>query len=85
MSLMPSCKDVTEHASDYLDRNMPLMQRMAFRVHLFICNNCSRYLSQLKLTIATLGKIEEAVPQPVDERQVQDIVEKMKQQSTEQK
>jgi hypothetical protein len=54
-------------------------------VHLFLCHNCSRYLSQLKLTIATLGKIDKAVPQPVEEQQVQDIIEKLKQQPPEQK
>jgi len=83
MSLMPTCKDVTEHASDYLDQNLPFMKRVAFRMHLFFCDNCSRYLAQLKLTIATLGKIEEAIPQPVEERRVQDIVEKLKQQTPE--
>jgi hypothetical protein len=80
MSIMPSCKDVTEHASEYLDHNMPLMKRVAFRMHLFICDNCARYLSQLKLTIATLGKIEEAVPQPIDDQKVQAIVENLKKQ-----
>jgi len=80
MSLMPSCKDVTEHASDYLDSNMPFMKRMKYRLHLFICDSCSRYLSQLKLTIATLGKIEEAIPQPVDDNHVQEIVDKLKKQ-----
>lgn len=81
MSLMPSCKDITEHSSDYLDRNMSLMQRMAFRAHLFMCVNCQRYVSQLKLTISTLGKMDKAEPQPVDDQQVQAIIKKLKQKS----
>ncbi|WP_455217768.1 zf-HC2 domain-containing protein [Kaarinaea lacus] len=78
---MPSCKDVTEHASDYLERSMTPMQRLGYRMHLFMCVNCKRYVSQLKLTIATLGKIDSATPQPVNEQQVQSIVEALKKQT----
>ena len=79
MSIMPSCKDITKHSSDYLDGNQSFMQRLGFKMHLFMCVNCKRYVSQLKLTIATIGKSESATPQPVDEQHVHDIVEKLKQ------
>lgn len=79
MKIMPSCKDITEHSSDYLDRNLSFKERLGFRVHLFLCVSCRRYLSQLKLTIATIGKTENAAPQPVNEQHVQDIVENLKQ------
>lgn len=81
MKLMPSCKDITEHSSDYLDRNLSFMQRLGFKMHLFMCTNCERYVSQLKLTIATIGKIKDAEPQPADEQQVQTIVNHIKQQT----
>ena len=81
MKLMPSCKDITEHSSDYLDRNLTFVQRMGFKMHLFMCTNCERYVSQLKLTIATLGKIDKASPHPVDDQQVRSIVDKLRQQS----
>lgn len=74
MSLIPSCKDVTEHASDYLEKNLSFRQRLGYKVHLFICVSCRRYLTQLKLTIATLGKMPDASPQPVSDKQAQDIV-----------
>ena len=74
MSLMPSCKDITEHSSDYLDKHQTFFQRLAFKLHLFICVNCRRYVSQLKLTIATIGKTKGAIPEPVDEQQTRDIV-----------
>ena len=76
---MPSCKDITKHSSDYLDKNQTLFQRLGFKMHLFMCVNCKRYVSQLKLTIATIGKTENANPQPVDEQHVHDIVENLKQ------
>ena len=75
MSLMPSCKDITEHSSEYLDKNLPLMKRLSFHMHMFMCVNCRRYVNQIKLTIATIGKTEQAKPKPVDEKQVQEIVQ----------
>jgi hypothetical protein len=41
---MLSCREVTERASDYLDRALPLRQRLAVRLHLFMCQHCRRYL-----------------------------------------
>lgn len=79
MKIMPSCKDITDHSSDYLDRNLSFMERLGFKIHLFLCVNCKRYVSQLKLTIATIGKTQNAVPQPVDEQHVQEIVKNLKQ------
>ncbi len=74
MSLMPSCKDITEHSSDYLDRHMPWWKRVNYWLHLLMCVHCRRYFAQLKLTISTLGRTREASPPTVDEQQVQSIV-----------
>jgi len=79
MKGMPSCKDITNQSSDYLDGNLTFFQRMGFKMHMFLCVNCKRYVSQLKLTIATIGKTEKAILQPVDEQHVHDIVEKLRQ------
>ena len=79
MSLMPSCKDITEHASDYLDRNLPWWKRTGYRMHLLMCTHCQRYLSQLQLTIDTIGKSPDAQPPVIDEEQVRHIVQQMRQ------
>lgn len=77
MSLMPSCKDITKHSSDYLDRQLPWWERIGYWLHLMMCVHCRRYLEQFKLTIRTLGKIQEASPPDVSKQQVQDIVEQL--------
>ena len=79
MKGMPSCKDITNQSSDYLEGNQTLLQRLGFKMHIFMCVNCKRYLSQLKLTIATIGQTKDAIPQPVDEQHVHEIVEKLHQ------
>lgn len=79
MSLMPSCQDITEHASEYLDRDLPRWKRMGIRMHLLMCIHCRRYVSQLKLTIDTIGKIPEATPPIPDEKQIREIIEQLQQ------
>ena len=84
MKIMPSCKDITNQSSDYLDRNLSFMERLGFKMHMFLCVNCKRYVSQLQLTIATIGKTQNADPQPVDEQHVQEIVENLQQSTSSQ-
>ena len=81
MSLMPSCKDITKHSSDYLDRQLPWWGRVGYWLHLLMCVHCRRYIDQLKLTITTLGQTQEAIPPEISEQQVQDIVAQMQKQA----
>ncbi len=61
---MLSCKDVAQQASNYIDQQYSWRQRMAFRLHLFICRNCRRYISQLRSSIDSL-KLLKRLPQPI--------------------
>ncbi|NOX92071.1 MAG: zf-HC2 domain-containing protein [Gammaproteobacteria bacterium] len=81
--MMPSCKDITEHSSDYLDRNLPWWKRPGYWLHLAMCVHCRRYVEQLKLTVNTISKLPDATPPGVTAGQIQKIVEKMKQSTKE--
>jgi hypothetical protein len=59
---MLSCRDLSERASDLLDRRAPLRVRAAARLHLLMCRHCYRYLQQLRLTKAVLSRIPTAEP-----------------------
>ncbi len=61
---MLSCKEVAQQASDYIDQQYSWRQRMAFRLHLFICSNCRRYINQLRNTIESL-KLLKRRPEPI--------------------
>jgi len=73
MKLLPSCKDITEESSNYLDHHLPLWRRIGFQIHLLMCVHCKRYVDQLKLTIATLGRIPAAEPPTVADSEVDNI------------
>lgn len=47
---MLKCKQVAEQASDYLDKDQSLMQRLSWRMHLFMCKHCRRFVKNLRLT-----------------------------------
>ncbi|WP_455206692.1 zf-HC2 domain-containing protein [Kaarinaea lacus] len=74
---MLSCKDVTEKASSYIDKELPFFTRMQVKLHVFVCVNCQRYINQLQITIRTLGRMKKDVP--VSEHVVDDIVSNLKQ------
>lgn len=45
---MPSCREVTERASDLVDGSLPPLQRLRLRLHLMICDGCRTYIEQLR-------------------------------------
>ncbi len=49
------CRDVTELVSDYLERALPVRQRLAVRLHLLRCEACRRYIDQMRKTVRLLA------------------------------
>ena len=75
---MMTCRELAEFLMDYLDRELPLRQRVVFEIHLRMCPGCKNYLKSYKETVE-LGKsiCEEPdgpVPQEVPEELVQAIM-----------
>jgi anti-sigma factor ChrR (cupin superfamily) len=69
---MLSCKEITEKANSYLDKELPFYTRMQVKLHLMMCVHCQRYIHQLRATINALGKLKKDTP--VSEHVVDDIV-----------
>ena len=63
---MLSCKDITHKADEFLEKRLPWHTRLAFKIHLFMCVNCRRYVSQIRLTINTLRKLGQSEKEPED-------------------
>lgn len=51
---MLTCREVTEMANAYLDREMSWPEKAQFRLHLMMCKHCRRYVDQLAKTVALL-------------------------------
>jgi hypothetical protein len=54
---MYKCRDIAKHASEYVDRQLSLRERLAFALHLLICGHCREFLRQLRLALALYRRL----------------------------
>ena len=47
--MMRSCREVSRLASERMDRELTLRERLAFNMHVMMCRNCLRYARQIAL------------------------------------
>lgn len=73
---MLSCKEITEKANEYLEKDLPFFVRLKFKMHLKMCINCQRYVDQLQTTIQLLGKMKQ--PVSTEDSTVDNIVDILK-------
>lgn len=73
--MMPSCKHVSERASDYLDGVGEPFERMMLRVHLLLCKHCRRFMHQFRLVIGISPALGEA--QPPSEAEIDALLVKL--------
>jgi hypothetical protein len=59
---MLTCKQIAHRASDYLAQDLSLWQRIMFRLHLFLCGKCRRFVGQLGLLTAAMKRRPIAQP-----------------------
>jgi anti-sigma factor RsiW len=51
----PTCRDLVELVTDYLDRALAPAVQSAVEEHLRACDGCAGYVDQFRVTIAALG------------------------------
>jgi hypothetical protein len=51
------CRQVVELVNDYLENVLPRAERKRFERHLSGCLNCTAYLEQIRVTVATIGRL----------------------------
>lgn len=54
---MLNCRNITEHASDFLDATLPWHLRLQVRLHLMMCRFCREYVRQMALVVGTLRRL----------------------------
>jgi predicted anti-sigma-YlaC factor YlaD len=53
-----ACQQAVELVSDYLDGSLGRRDRRRLEAHIRACENCTEYVSQIRLTIKLTGRIE---------------------------
>ena len=64
---MPTCREMSELVTDYLERTLPLRTRLDARWHLFWCPACQRYYTQMRQTVRLLAGARLREPAPAAE------------------
>jgi len=68
---VPTCRDVSELVTDYLERSLSWPQWVGVRWHLAQCDACRRYLTQMRETIRLLAT--NVLPPPTAETETRVI------------
>jgi anti-sigma factor RsiW len=64
-----TCQELTELVNDYIEGALGAHEMALFEQHLNFCDGCDWYVDQMRMTIAAVGRIEEAdVPDAVRDR-----------------
>ena len=71
---MPTCRDMSELVTDYLERNLPLGRWLGARIHLLQCDACRRYYEQMRRTVRLLASNNFPPPAPDTENSVVDAL-----------
>lgn len=67
MLRVPTCREMSELVTDYLERTLPPRDWLGARWHLFLCPACRRYYEQMRRTIRLLGGRRLPPPDPATE------------------
>jgi anti-sigma factor RsiW len=60
------CREVVEVLTDYFEGTMPPSERIRLEQHLLLCDGCTNYVEQFRMTIRLTGRLtEEDVAEPV--------------------
>jgi anti-sigma factor RsiW len=58
--MLITCQEVVEVVTDYLEGRMSPEDVAIFEAHLELCDGCKWYVEQMRITIAAVGRIDEA-------------------------
>jgi hypothetical protein len=59
-----TCQELTELVNDFVEGALPAHETALFEQHLNFCDGCDWYVDQIRLTVATVGRITEAEVPP---------------------
>jgi predicted anti-sigma-YlaC factor YlaD len=60
--MMLNCREISEHASDFLDAALPFRVRLQMWLHLLMCHICREYVRQMALVVRTLRRLPTSQP-----------------------
>ena len=57
MTRKPTCNEIVELVTAYLEGELKRRERKAFERHLKKCDGCTNYVEQIRVTIESVGRV----------------------------
>lgn len=64
VTVIPTCREMAERVTDYLEGAMSMASRLQARLHLFQCPACVRYYNQMRRTVGLMADAPPPEPPP---------------------
>lgn len=61
---MPTCRDMSELVTDYVEGALPSRVWVSARWHLVLCGACRAYFAQMRETVGLLARLPQPSPPP---------------------
>lgn len=58
------CRELVELVSDYLEGRLSTEDHRRFEEHLAVCEPCTKYVEQMRITVRLVGRLREEDLQP---------------------
>lgn len=71
---MLSCRDIAARADDIVDHAGSWRERLAFRLHLMMCERCRRFIAQYRRLSALVSRVE----QPASDAEIARVLESVR-------
>ena len=78
MGLMKNCKQTSLLVTQSMDRRLTWSERLGMRIHLAMCDNCARFVKQMRLIREMLDSEDDAVQPGLPEERRERIARKLK-------
>ena len=63
-SVLKECEEVRDFLIDYLERKLPATDTIMFRLHMFLCSPCRRYMARYNNSVDLAKNILDDPPPP---------------------
>ncbi|MDX1491568.1 MAG: anti-sigma factor [Pseudohongiellaceae bacterium] len=76
---MLSCRDLSHHAGDYVEKQLTFKQRLGYGLHLLLCGHCRQFLRHFRSTLAYTKALQSS--QQISDAEAADITQKVLEQA----
>lgn len=77
MGLIRNCKETSTLVTQSMDRRLTWTERLGMRIHLAVCDNCTRFAKQMRLIREWLSKEDETLQPGLSDESRERIARKL--------